>query len=331
MPPVKVPGYSIEVDARGISWVVFPDVTRKSQSVSPTPGMIIMEAGGDGDPGWYLLPVWGNGENPNEYLRLNFRTANICYSSYHSKGVMNANSFIAAGGAMNFEVKHTENGDSVEIAYPHVPQDTLAAEILALVVSAQPTVEKNLTVTILIEDYNLARYPAFRDAKGWKETKASADKISFECEFAWDAVARKLLKGTVPLVHMETKDWIAPNLEDELKVENTAIELAARVKQRISNGIHDGSLLAEKNMGQNHLADVGLPREVGKAGYYEALATYSSGTKLPDKLQVDPVKIADDLFDQDHRAGWTFGLSRCQAIEIEVRKEIEKENLKKNE
>ena len=81
IPPVTVPGTVLEIDARGITWVVFPGITLKPTLPPPSPGMIILEAGGDGDPGWHVLPVWGNGNDPNDFLRLNSWSAAMCYSS----------------------------------------------------------------------------------------------------------------------------------------------------------------------------------------------------------------------------------------------------------
>ncbi len=331
VPLVKVAGTVIEEDARGIAWVLFPDVTQKGPPVPSSPGMIILEAGGDGDPGWHLLPVWGNGSDESDFLRLNSWSAVMCYSSWHSRGTREANSFLDAGGANTFDVHHAENGDSVMIGLPRVSQATLAADILALVIATQPTDARPLTVAIRLEEYGLASYPAFRIADGWKETKHDPHNVTLECQFVWDAVANKLTKGSVPLVQLERRDWITLNPEPEPAADESTTKLAAMVQQRIKNGIHDGSLLAEKNIAADMLHDSGLSREIGKAGYYAALATYSNGKTLPAKPQDDPVKLGDDLLDQNHRAGWTIGLGRSQAIAIEVGKAIENAKLKKDE
>jgi hypothetical protein len=39
VPPVKVPGTVLETDARGITWVTFPDEKRKPLAPPPEPGM----------------------------------------------------------------------------------------------------------------------------------------------------------------------------------------------------------------------------------------------------------------------------------------------------
>ena len=202
VPPVKLPGSKIEVDSRGIASVVFSDVTQRATFPSLSPAMIILASDGDGDAGWYLLPVWGNGNQEDSGLALSFVPTAICYSAWRSSGRVEANSFLAAGGSDSFKVHQEKNGDSLDIGNPRVPQDTLAAGILALVVTAQPTEARPLKVSIRLEEHGLATYPAFRSAPGWTEMKNDAHKTELKCEFVWDAAAKKLVKGSVPLVEI---------------------------------------------------------------------------------------------------------------------------------
>lgn len=334
VPPVKVAGTVLDEDARGIAWVIFPDVTRKATSIPQTPGMIILETGGDGDAGWHVLPIWGNRNDESDFLRLNSWSAPMCYSSWRSRGVTEANSFLAEGGAHEFTATREDKSDSVEFSYPHVKQVTLAANILALVISAQPTEARPLTVSFRVEESGLSNYPAFRSAPGWKETRQDSlhsHNILLECEFVWDPVANNLTKGSVPLVQLESRGWITLMPEKETPGGDAGEKLAALVQSQISQGIHDGSLLAEKVMRSEQLHGSGLPREIGKAGYYEALATYSNGKSLPDESPDDPVKLNNSRLFQAHYAGWSIGLSRAEAIAIEVRKAIEEAKLEKGE
>jgi hypothetical protein len=206
VPPTEVPGTVIEEDERGIAWVAFPGVTWQGPPMPNPPGMIITKVEGDGDPGWYLLPVWGNGNDANDLFRLNFWSAIMCYSSYCSRGVREANSFLAEGGVNDFSIHREDGADLVSIHYPRVNQTTLAANILALVVSAQPTEARILTVSFMVEESALADYPAFRGAAGWKETKQNGPhnrSTVLECDFIWDAAAGKLAAGSVPLVEVD--------------------------------------------------------------------------------------------------------------------------------
>ena len=197
----------------------------------------------------------------------------------------------------------------------------MAAEILALVIAAQPTEERILFVTIRLEEYQLASFPAFRSAAGWKETKHSPSNVTLECEFAWDSAGKKRTKGSVPLVECREILWIS-RIPAVVPDEKAAKELAGTVEHRIKQGLHDGTLLAEKNMDVTILAKSGLPRELGKAGYYAALATYSNGERLPEKPPGDPDSLGHYLLDQYFRAGWNIGLGRAEAIAIEARKNI---------
>lgn len=220
VPPVKVAGAVIEEDARGIAWVVFPDVTRKGKFAPPTPGMIILAESGDGDPGWNLLPVWGNGNAESDFLRLNEWSIAMCYSAWRPRGVMEANSFLAEGGANDFTAERGEKSDAVTFSYPRVEQATLAADMLALVISAQPTEARPLKVSFHLEESGLAKYAAFRTAPGWKETRqdiGASHTITLACEFVWDAKANKLTRGSVPLVQLERRGWITLNPGPENK------------------------------------------------------------------------------------------------------------------
>ena len=331
VPPPKVPGTVVEEDGRGIAWVVFPEVKKRSQTPAAPPAMILFEKNGDDDSGdgmWYLLPIWGSGIEKGAPLQLNSWSASMCYSCWHSHGRGEANAFLAG----RLDVEHGEKGDLVGIRDPFVPQATLAAEILALVVAAQPTEKRPLTVAIRVEERSLARYPAFQVAPGWKETRHNEHNIALECEFVWDATARKLNKGSVPLVKLNTQGgFTVEALPHESPAEEVAKEIAKDTLRRINQGIHDGSLLAEKNMADDMLSRFGLQREIGKAGYYEALAQFCNETKVPDKPLEDLFRFGNSELDQFHRMGWDIGMNRGQAIGKEARKFIEETNRKKGE
>lgn len=329
IPPVKVPGSTIEVDTKGIASVVFSEVAQKAASPPPTPAMIILATGGESDAGWYLLPVWGNGNQDDSPFKLNAIPTAICYSAWHSRGRVEANSFLVAGGSHDFNVREGKNGDLVEFGVSYVPQSTLAAEIIALMLTAQPTEARPLTISIRLEEYGLASYPAFRSAPGWKETRHDAHNIMLECEFVWDAAAGKLVRGTVPLVAMDAaKQFISFMPESPLPASD-AKNLATIVRYRIQNRIHDGTLLAEKNMAADMLPESGLRRQIGIAGYYEALATHCGEAGIPDSPPPDPLKLENHEFDQIRRMGWTIGMNRAQAIAIEARKEIDEAKAKR--
>ncbi|MEO5917220.1 MAG: hypothetical protein ABIS50_23520 [Luteolibacter sp.] len=330
VPPAKVPGTVIETDAKGTHWVVFADVTKKAAVAPPAYGLIIVdEGGGDGDTGWSLFPVWGNGDMVLEAFNY---PAPMLYSSFHGVGITDANSFLAEGGANRFTASCGDKSDTVSLSYPRVKPATLAAGILGLVISAQPVEAKPLTVSFHVEESGLAKYSAFRSAEGWQETRqdnGSSHIIELKCEFVWDAATHKLTKGSVPLVHLERPAWITPNPVEEKPFTDVEREIAGAVETRIKDGIRDGSLLAEKIMTADTLADSGLKREIGKAGYYEGLAIFCNGTAIPEKPLNNPAWFNNPSFDRAHEEAWTIGLNRGEAIAIEVRKAFEAEKLKK--
>jgi hypothetical protein len=205
--PLEVPGTRLEEDARGIAWVVFPESEKNDTLTSITPSVIILKSGGDGDPGWHVLPVWGNGGDKDDFLRLNHWSSNTCYSAFKSHGVSEANTYVGEGGADSVITEH----GSMNLFYPRVDQTTFAANLLALVASKQPTEAEPLTISFSVEESAIDRYSAFRNAEGWEESQSAPDKIMLKCEFVWDVAAGKLAKGSIPLVKLESKNWISPN------------------------------------------------------------------------------------------------------------------------
>ena len=335
VPPPKVQGAIIEEDGRGIAWVVFPEVKKKAPAAAAPPTMILSEMGGEIDTGdgmWDLLPVWGNGSGQRVPLHLSSWSASMAYSCFHSHGRGEANAFLASNGAGSFDVHQEDTGDLIAIGHPAIPQATLAAEILALVVAAQPTEKRPLKVAIRFEERGLASYTAFRGAPDWKEIRHDAHNIVFECEFVWDPVARKLIKGSVPLVKLNTQGgFTIVALPHESPAEELAKEVAKEIRRRINDGIHDRSLLAENNMADDMLHHAGLEREIGKAGYYEALARCSNEKGILDKPQENPVRFGNSELDQYHRMGWDLGMNRGQSIGKEARKSVEEANRKSSE
>jgi len=207
VPPPQVPGTVLETDGRGIRWVVFPEVKKPAPSPPSLPSMILFnQEGADESPGtFYILPLWGNGQTEDQSLRLNQWSAPMCYSRFKPDGIRDANATLDSGRCQYVDATRAENGDGITLGHPRMPEPMLAANIHALILAAQPTVQRPLTVSIVVEEGRLAAYPAFRTAPGWKETRHGTNNILLESEFVWDPVARKLIKGSVPLVNLDVE------------------------------------------------------------------------------------------------------------------------------
>ncbi len=207
----NVGGAIIEEDARGIAWVVLPGATKDISFTPLSPALIISENLGDTDHGWHLLPVWGNGERPADFLELNHYSANMLYSAWYSDGLQNANTFIKQVEVGNLRVAHPETSTEVRLGYQYVTQESLAANIFALILAQQPTEEHPLVVSFALEESKLEKYPEFRKASGWKEIKPDPNHhvyYELKCEFVWDAKTSKLSKGSIPCVTSYNKEWV---------------------------------------------------------------------------------------------------------------------------
>jgi hypothetical protein len=212
-PTSNVGGTIIEEDARGIAWVVLPGAT-KDESFKPlSPALIICERSGEGDPGWHVMPIWGNGEKPADFLELNHYSANMLYSAWDVEGLRNANSFINQHGVGNLNVTHNETSTEVDLGYQYTTQESLAANIFALILAQQPTEKNSLVVSFWLEETQVEKYSEFRKASGWKEIKPDPNRRAYyelTCEFVWDAKNSKLIKGSLPCVTTDSKTWISP-------------------------------------------------------------------------------------------------------------------------
>lgn len=207
----------IEEDVRGIAWVTFPNV-KKDHSFKPMPYcMIASESSGDGDSGWHLLPVWGNGESPEHILSMIDYSVGMIYSAWSSKGISDANSFLNEGGSYSFDVTENENSVIVDLSYVRANQYALAATILGCIITTQPTADKPLIFSYRIEAAQLEAYGAFAKSAGWNVIKhVIGEKFHYElqCEFVWDPVTKKITKGSVPLMKLERPLWMIEDVDD---------------------------------------------------------------------------------------------------------------------
>lgn len=209
-PPIEstpVPGTRLETDTRGITWVVFPDV--KTAAARPTrPHVLIpFRFGGEGgpdDPTWELMPVWtGSHRKWEQSLEIIGRPYPLFYDCFNpSDGAgPEANALFAGnprGSISRFDVAEGEHPGDAIFSHPNTSTETLAASILALVVSTQPTAECPLTVTLeSLSDEPLPWLDAFKASPGWKIADGKDNRIS--CAFVWDPQTFTLTQGTVPL------------------------------------------------------------------------------------------------------------------------------------
>ena len=207
----NIGGTTIEEDARGIAWVILPGTKVDKSFKTLSPALIISENLGDGDSGWHIMPVWGNGENPEEFLKLNQYSANMIYSAWSTEGLQNANTFINRNGSQSFDLENTETSTDVKMSYQYGEPESLAANIFALILAQQPTEKHPLIVSFWLEESGLKEYSAFRKAAGWVESKphpSNPNLTQLKCEFVWDPKTNKLIKGSLPLITANKKTWI---------------------------------------------------------------------------------------------------------------------------
>jgi hypothetical protein len=215
--PTQVPGTRLETDARGVTWVVFQDLKTSEKRARP-PVMIAFRLGGEAgpdDPLWQLLPVWtGSSYTWEQSTEVIGRPYPLFYDCFNpsSGGGPETNALFSgkpAGTISGFKISTTETSIFAKLSDPDASTENLAASILALVVSTQPSPDHLLSVTLeTSSDEPPPWFERFKSSPGWKPTDAStapgpvpADKrLSLTCSFAWDPQQATLTQGAVPLV-----------------------------------------------------------------------------------------------------------------------------------
>jgi hypothetical protein len=213
--PTPVRGTRLETDHQGTTWVVFPDIKPTPDFTPHPPVLIPFRLGGEfgpDHPQWRLLPVWtGSGHTWPESLEIIGRPYPLFYDCFNpSTGAgPEANALFAAdprGSLSRFDVSETD-AIKVLIRYPDIPTETLAATILALVVSSQPTTEHPLTVTLEtgIETppewfHHFKSCPEWTSMDGSQQIagRVTQSRLLLSCTFVWDAKSATLNRGAVP-------------------------------------------------------------------------------------------------------------------------------------
>jgi hypothetical protein len=218
--PTQVPGTRLETDARGVTWVVFPDVKSTDKKPARPPVTIAFRLGseaGPDDPLWQLLPVWaGTDYSWEQSIEIIGRPYPLFYDCFNpsSGGGPETNALFAgkpAASISGFKIATTETTIYAKISDPDASTENLAATILALVVSTQPTRDHLLSVTLeTSSDDPPPWFERFKSCPGWKSGDAPAafgpapadKRLTLTCSFAWDPQQVALTQGAVPLVRV---------------------------------------------------------------------------------------------------------------------------------
>ncbi len=209
-PPVEstsVPHSSLETDAYGVTWVVFPD-TKPAKKPSRPPVFIPFRFTGEGapdNPTWQLLPVWTGTEHTRESsLEVIGRPLPLFYDCFQpgTGAVPEANALFSSeprGSVAGVEMSFSD-GIYARLTYPQTDPETLSAIILSIVVSAAPTTEKPLTVTL--QTHRAEPHPwfdVFAKCPGWEITEDKPNRgRSLRARFVWDPAQATLTEGAVP-------------------------------------------------------------------------------------------------------------------------------------
>jgi hypothetical protein len=207
-----VVGTKIETDSRGISWVSFPEA-KPAESPGPRPPVMIpFRLGGESEPDnplWQLIPVWtGTGRSLEQSLEILGQPYPLFYDCFNPStgGGPEANALFAEnprGAIFSLDVSTSDAGTEALFCFPGGSSETLAASILALVVSTQPTPENPLTVTL---ETHLEKPPEwfanFKQSADWSppgDPMGKARRRTLACTFVWDSENAVLTRGSVPL------------------------------------------------------------------------------------------------------------------------------------
>lgn len=332
VPPLVIPGTVIETDGRGIPWVVFPDIKSPAPEPKSLPVMIPIRVASadDYDGSFYLLPTWGDGTSAQVPLILNHWHSSLYASSYGPNNRNEANSIILEGGSESFNSNQEEGSHWVVMKHPKFSPGLMAANVYALVISAQPTAAQPLTVGMQLDETGLQKFAAFRSSPGWTEKPAedsgNSGDVILECKFVWNPETRQLAEGTVPNATLrEDGTVVTPIVPDEAAKE-FAKKVADEILIRINQGIADGTLAPETSQ-DPQLSP--LEKEARKAAYYAALVSFCNEQASPVAILPNPLKSGHPHLDQHLDSGWLAGRKAGQEIATQARTHLEAEEATK--
>jgi hypothetical protein len=226
----RVPGTVLETDPSGLSWVVFQDVKSAAAKPPKRPVFIPFRLGSDAGPDdvtWRLLPVWtGTGYNEEQSLGILGMPYPLFYDCHQpgNGSAPEANAMFATeprGSIISFNVTSTD-ATEVEMTSPITDTKTLAATVLALVISSNATLERPLKMKIHSHGSPAPWWEDFKTSPGWIEENGG-----IACTLAWNPETAKLVQGSVPSVSITrtTKSGIYleadPDLPDKKPSETT--------------------------------------------------------------------------------------------------------------
>jgi hypothetical protein len=205
-PPIeytKVPGTVLQTDPSGVTWVVFPEVKAAEAIVQKRPVFIPFRLGSDAGPDdvtWRLLPVWtGTGYSEEKSLGILGMPYPLFYDCHQpgNGSAPEANAMFAAeprGSIVSFDVSFSDAIEA-EMVSPITDTETLAATVLALVISSDATTERPLKMKIRSFGSPAPWWEDFKSSPGWVETDGG-----ITCTLAWNPETAKLVQGSVPSV-----------------------------------------------------------------------------------------------------------------------------------
>lgn len=309
--PTPIPGTKLETDSRGITWVVLGEGKKEMPAPTLIPFRLGGEAGPD-SPTWELLPVWALGGNLG--FELIGRPYPLFYDCFNPGTGMGpeTNAIFAnkpPGTIYQLKVSREEGATTAHFTYPQTTTENLAATVLALVASVQPTEACPLKVSLQTSlNHADSWMEAFRDCPGWElDNPNSSDRMVLTCEFVLDPETAGLKRGAVPLASLERLPGgklyiqVPPMTQEERKLE-AAYEL--RFDEKWKAG--------EFEPKEDHLklpgAGFPLVREYWFAGYRDALSGYRVYQDSPAGNDPDSERDDSSELGKARRDGWVAGI-----------------------
>lgn len=149
-----------------------------------------------------LLPVWtGTGLSREQSLEIIGQPYPLFYDCFQpgNGAVQEANALFSSEPRGSIYQLEACSSEGARLVYLDTSTETLAATILALVVSSQPTEDCPLNVTLITQnDSPPAWSESFKTCPEWKTAHSQGSKVTLTCSFAWDPETAALSQGAVP-------------------------------------------------------------------------------------------------------------------------------------
>jgi hypothetical protein len=320
--PTPVPGTRIEIDAFGVTRVVFPAATGEPAREPRPPLWIPFRLDGESgptEPTWELLPVWTGDDwsEPLDALGQPYLHLHDLFNPASSFGV-HVNALFQRGQSKHWTLSREPARTVARLDFDEVSEGDLAAFLHALVLSVRPTEAQPLEVELRCYTEAPSLFDSYAQA-GWEKITIAGDD-ALRGTFVLDPATGKLRRGTIPRHTLEgygSGSMFVTGPSDDTG--DLSRELHSSYQWHFMHGMKKGAFEPTADEIQRGLGESQADSMQGKfwhAGYREALLEFYDPARLgkPDGA----LAAEDNELSRYRQSGWRAGQRRGHEIGAKI-------------